>query len=1276
MSPAPGSRTATKNRAQSDSFAKSKAPLAGLRCLELCSVLAGPSTGQLLAELGCEVIKVENPRTGGDVTRTWHGGDLETEVSPASYFQSCNLGKKSILLDFGSSNGRTVFKNLLRHSDIVLASYKERADAKKLGVDFDDCVQIIKEEEQQQEQSGTVDHQDASNHPGLIYAALTGYGGVEDARPGYDACVQAEAGFMYLNREENNCASSSANDPLKMPVALMDLLAAHQMKQGILLALYERAKSTAKQHKLLEVSLMRSAVVALANQAGKFLLTKQIPQPLGSDHPSIVPYGTVFYDSARKPFVLAVGTDAQFAKLYREFVVGSKHGGGGHDETEKMPANWATNNGRCADRDSVKTCLQTAFSSSAREHVLQKCGELGIPAGAVNRMDEVFVHPEAKAALLSKEEGVYVSQVGWNATAGTGPFLDVRVTDIRRMGDTLSFMDATTVLDGEQKLVELVMPGNLQSTELRTPSDEDVVGQEAHHLLRNLDDVAVEEDRPAGGERKLVPCVTKVEKQSQNTADDQPPSAPTTKDVRPGDVLRLLAFRQEKGKPRAPRETILNVEHFVLLEKWKAVAKGFPFQPSSKFSNPNKLTGKSKKTLAQQELHLKIEGATAALPKQQNTREEDDNREDSEDTPCGTSAKSKRKTRGKTRPAMILQCHLGLWDRIATLFDGEVAANSTKDRLVLVYDDDDADGDVFWFKRQLLDLRRRSLVDSTPSSKFVPSGIPLPDFLKSAIHRVYFCDDGADAVFVSREAALAHVLALDRSSIGSEQEQQFVLEDPRQSEKRAMCFPREVQDELFQRRLAAFQKQSAQGTTRVVTTPPQSRREKCSSSKNRLEETADVRQSSDESSCTPTKGTGLKETTGTSTKAAQNGVATPGSSSRHHGSGSRTHYFELCDSIVYADGVHYVGTNQPRVIIPERLTSLVPSSAFFKLTEIDDRYVLPKLGVQGRERYVNCDYVVDVGASPGGWTLALATVFRAKTVCAIDPAEHMHASVAKLLSAQIRVTELGHGADCRFYNETPVAAEGGEIDDNECSTNPMDPSAGGRKTAAAGIATSKRCVRHYVMPGDAGLVAMREEKEPPKGSQIGVKMGAESAAGSRISSKVGIFVCDINDAPAVAVSHFEMAALGHERLDLTWWNQNCACSGSPSIETTETTQTKSGETAGTTSAAAEKNDNEDVLLRAPCLVVITMKNGFGGRRDRVAPAGGTDVGAPRVAAQAWDFASGGGKRKFASQVSLAKQRLAQLGVVNLEEIHLFANTRNETTLVGEWRGQEQQGASE
>lgn len=369
-----------------------KGPLSGLICLELCSVLAGPTVGQFLAELGAEVVKVENPKTKGDVTRTWRLKEDDKD-KPSSYFQSCNLGKKSIALDLVKSEEDRAFllEDLVPKVDIVLTSYKP-GDDKKLGLDYETLL---------------------ARRPGLIYTSITGYG-QSDTRPGYDACLQAEAGFTFMN---------GTAEPTKMPVALIDLLAAHQLKEGILLALYEKERwaQTAQgpwPGKLIEVSLLGSAVISLANQASAYLCSGKVPQRIGSDHPAIVPYGTVFYDKDGLPFTLAVGTDAQFRSLYNKVIFA----GASDASTPDMPAEWSTNPGRCEDRERVKAFLQQdagtpyAFSHRSRAELLDLCAQLKVPAGSVNDMKQVFEQPEAMSVVRKLgDAGGFVSQLGWRS---------------------------------------------------------------------------------------------------------------------------------------------------------------------------------------------------------------------------------------------------------------------------------------------------------------------------------------------------------------------------------------------------------------------------------------------------------------------------------------------------------------------------------------------------------------------------------------------------------------------------------------------------------------------------------------------------------------------------------------------------------------------------------------------------------------------------------------------------------------------------------------------
>ena len=256
-------------------------PLQGLKILELANVLAGPAVGQFFAELGAEVLKVEAP--GGDVTRSWRLPNEQPSEGRSAYFCAANWGKKSKVLDLRTSEGRAALEPLLAETDVLLTSYKA-GDAARFGLDAKELLET---------------------YPRLVIGEISGYGAI-DARVGYDAIVQAEAGFTYLNG--NNPA-----DYHKMPVALVDLLAAHQLKQGLLLALWQRDRTG--KGSVVRVNLLDAALASLANQATNYLVGGVVPQPMGSEHPNIVPYGSIYRTADGAGVVLAVGTDKQFAAL-------------------------------------------------------------------------------------------------------------------------------------------------------------------------------------------------------------------------------------------------------------------------------------------------------------------------------------------------------------------------------------------------------------------------------------------------------------------------------------------------------------------------------------------------------------------------------------------------------------------------------------------------------------------------------------------------------------------------------------------------------------------------------------------------------------------------------------------------------------------------------------------------------------------------------------------------------------------------------------------------
>ena len=326
--------------------------------LELASVLAGPRVGQFFAELGATVLKVENPRTRGDVTRHWHLPSEPEDDDRPSYFASCNSGKQSVALDLTTAAGRDLLHQLAEQSDLVIASYRP-GSAKRLGADPETLRAI---------------------NPALLYGHITGYGS-DDPRAGYDAVIQAESGFMHMN-------GSPDGPPTKMPVALMDVLAAHQLKEALLIGLLRRERTSEGGY--VAVSLMQAAVSALVNQATNWLVGGHIPQRMGSAHPNIAPYGTVYRTADDEALLLAVGTDRQFRRLCAILALNDL------PEDDRF----ATNAARVRHRDVLDAELAPAIAEWPRDELLESLDTQGVPAGAINDMRQVFDQLQAQAMTL------------------------------------------------------------------------------------------------------------------------------------------------------------------------------------------------------------------------------------------------------------------------------------------------------------------------------------------------------------------------------------------------------------------------------------------------------------------------------------------------------------------------------------------------------------------------------------------------------------------------------------------------------------------------------------------------------------------------------------------------------------------------------------------------------------------------------------------------------------------------------------------------------------
>lgn len=339
--------------------AKTGTGIEKLVVIELSNILAGPSIGMFLAELGARVIKIENPLTKGDTTRQWKLAGESKESDISAYFSCANWGKESIAIDLYQPHGQQIVYDLIKKADIVLQSYKPGAE-KKLGLDYETLKKL---------------------NPKLIYAHITAYG-QQDKRPGFDAIIQAESGFTYINGEPDS-------PPTKMPVALVDVLAAHQLKEAVLLALLRRANTGEGSY--LTTSLIKSAAASLVNQATNWLVAGVVPERMGSSHPNIVPYGTVFETKDKRPVVLAPATNKQYQSCIKSL---------GLVDLIDDPR-FLTNQNRVKHRDSLNQYIAEKISKIDSKQLAEQFSREQIPFGFVNSMREVFDINENRQLLMA-----------------------------------------------------------------------------------------------------------------------------------------------------------------------------------------------------------------------------------------------------------------------------------------------------------------------------------------------------------------------------------------------------------------------------------------------------------------------------------------------------------------------------------------------------------------------------------------------------------------------------------------------------------------------------------------------------------------------------------------------------------------------------------------------------------------------------------------------------------------------------------------------------------
>lgn len=330
-----------------------------LKIVELASVLAGPLVGTFFSELGAEVVKIENASTAGDVTRKWKlPSEKEEDIS--AYYASANYNKKVLMLNLKEPKDYRLAIKEIESADIVITNYKF-GDAKKMALDYATLKKL---------------------NPSIIYGEINGYG-AENKRTAFDVVLQAESGFMFMN-------GSAESGPIKMPVALIDILAAHQLKEGLLCAIIKKLKTNEGSN--VTVSLYDAAVSSLVNQATNWLMAKHVPQPLGTKHPNIAPYGDMFLSKDDKYIVLAVGANRQFENLRKALLL----------EVLKDDIRFIDNSSRVTNRIALNVYLQNKISEINATDCIELFLSLNVPAGIVKNMEEVFQNPLSESLILKE----------------------------------------------------------------------------------------------------------------------------------------------------------------------------------------------------------------------------------------------------------------------------------------------------------------------------------------------------------------------------------------------------------------------------------------------------------------------------------------------------------------------------------------------------------------------------------------------------------------------------------------------------------------------------------------------------------------------------------------------------------------------------------------------------------------------------------------------------------------------------------------------------------
>ena len=329
------------------------APLAGLKVVELARILAGPWAGQVLADLGAQVVKVESPQ--GDDTRSW-GPPFVPDPDggqSAGYYHACNRGKSVVVADFTTAQGQQTVRDLVADADVLIENFKVGGLA-KYGLDYASLAAI---------------------NPRLVYCSITGFGqdGPYAHRAGYDYIVQGMSGIMDLTGEPDG-------QPQKIGVAFADIMTGLYSVIAIQAALAMRERTGRGQQ--IDMALLDTMTGVLANQAMNYFVSGETPPRVGNAHMNVAPYAV--FPCADGWFILAVGNDAQFVRACAVLGLDAHPG-------------WATNAGRLADKPALFAAIEALTRLRSKADLLRALEAAGVPAGPINTVEQAFADPQVIA---------------------------------------------------------------------------------------------------------------------------------------------------------------------------------------------------------------------------------------------------------------------------------------------------------------------------------------------------------------------------------------------------------------------------------------------------------------------------------------------------------------------------------------------------------------------------------------------------------------------------------------------------------------------------------------------------------------------------------------------------------------------------------------------------------------------------------------------------------------------------------------------------------------